>query len=353
MKNNIGLSNTLKLLKNEKKLNVAFMGGSVTDGHKSTNPREKGWPKLVCNWLSEKYGADVTENRQSMGGTTSYFAAFRYSVDVVTVPDLFFIEFAINDKYAGYSYDFVFKSSESLVRKALSVNPKMDIVYVLTFDRGVKADDYDTLRAHRDVAEKYGFPCIKLADKFYESLKDTDKTDIDYIPDGVHPNDDGYYRYFEIIRDYLDETFSITEAEDSILTEKVLPRPLSDYFKNLNFVKMNEIELKSNTGWTFDSEGNLSWIGNRYGGIVESNEPSSKFTFNFKGTDLGIVCEGNVDIGQISVIIDGKEPIIVNANLSYSNPRVLVLASDLNFGEHEVKIELLEKKFKIAAFLVN
>ncbi len=353
MSNNIQLSNTLKLLKNEKKLNVGFMGGSVTDGHKSTNPREKGWPKLICDWLSEKYGAEVTENRRSIGGTTSYFAAFRYSIDMNTVPDLFFIEFAINDKYTGFSYDYVLKTSESLVRKALSVNPKMDIVYVLTFDRGIKNEDYDTLRAHRDVAAKYGFPCVKLSDRFYELLKDEDKTDVDYIPDGVHPNDDGYYRYFEILRDYLDDVLSNTKAEDNVLKEKILPEPLTDYYKNLKFIKAGEIELNSNIGWTYLPDGNLSWLGNRYGGVVCADKVGSAFKFSFKGTDIGIVCEANVDIGKISVKIDKNEPFIFDGNLSYSNPRVRLLASDLTFGEHEVEIELLESKFKIAAFLVD
>ena len=347
------LSNTLKLLQYKKELNVLFMGGSVTDGHKSSNPKEKGWPKLICNWLSEKYGAKVNEYRKSIGGTTSYYAAFRYDKEVSVVPDLFFIEFAINDGYAKYSYDFITKTSETLVRTALKANPNVDIVYVLTFDRSVKTRDYNSLCAHRDVAEKYGFECIKLSDTFYKLLENEDKTDEDYIPDGVHPNDDGYYRYFEIIRDALDKRLSNTVIDGDELIEKALPEPMTDYYKNHKLLTAREIYNDDNNGWIYETDGNLSWLGNRYDGILSSTQVGSKFIFEFEGTDLGLVCESNTDIGKISFKLDDGEEQIIDAKLTYSNPKVIVLSDALPFGKHKAEFTLLEEKFKIGALFVN
>lgn len=166
------LENTYYKLTVDKYLTVGFLGGSVTDGYGASNQAKKAWPRLVVDKLQSEFSAYVTEERKSIGGTGSALAPFRYEHDLKSAkPDLLFIEFAINDCYQGYSYDEVVRYSESIVRKAYSLNPYIDIVYVLTCDNGTKDSDYEQLRAHRDVANKYGLLCIKLADGLFAEMK--------------------------------------------------------------------------------------------------------------------------------------------------------------------------------------
>ena len=84
-------------------ITIAFIGGSVTDGHGASDPQLNGWPKLICDKLSYDYNCFVSEKRKSLGGTGSYLANFRFGYEVAgssySAPDLLFIEFAINDNY--------------------------------------------------------------------------------------------------------------------------------------------------------------------------------------------------------------------------------------------------------------
>lgn len=348
------LSNTYTKLVEDKKLNVAFMGGSVTDGYGSTGVKNNGWPTLICNWLSEKYDAEITESRQSIGGTGSYFGAFRYSEDIKTTPDLFFIEFAINDRYEGYTYEDTVKYSETIVRNALEMNPNMDIIYVLTFDRDsqVKTADYETLRAHRDVANKYGFLCIKLADKFYQIMDENGTKDYDYIPDGVHPNDDGYEFYSQIIIESILSDLPANNTEANEITEKVLPDAMSNYYENPHMLLAKDLEITSTDGWYIDTEGK-KFIELRYGGSVKSSIAGSKFSFQFDGKDFGILYHADSYIGSISVSIDGEEPIVFNGYYHNPNPKTKFIIDDLQDGKHTVEITLLDGSFIIPAFFIN
>ncbi len=346
------LSNTYTKLVEDKKLNVAFMGGSVTDGYGATNSKEKGWPKAICDWLAEKYDAEVIENRQSIGGTGSYFGSFRYAEDIDTVPDVFFIEFAINDYYEGYTYEESFKYSETLVRNALKMNPEMDIIYVLTLDRGVKTKDFDNLRAHRDVAEKYGFLCIKIADEFYEIMDTNGTKDYDYIPDGVHPNDEGYAIYAEIIKKGILSDLPAKNTDTSEITEKVLPEAISNYYENPHMLLAKELVIDSTDGWYIDTTG-TKMIEKRYGGSIKSSTAGAKFSFTFEGKDFGILYHGATNIGRISVSIDGGAPQVFDGFYDGSNPRTFTVADDLIGDTHTVEITLLDGSFIIPAFLVN
>ncbi len=342
------LANTYAKLTQDKKLNVAFMGGSVTDGTGASNPKNDGWPRLVCKHLADAYGANVVENRKSIGGTGSYFGAFRYTNDIGGTakqqPDLLFIEFAINDSYIGESYDQVVKNSESIVRKALSLNPKMDIVYVLTFDKGTKNADYEQLKAHKAVAEKYGFLCINLRELLGET--------IDFkanFADDVHPNTKGYETYGNMIGSMI--LSYMPNLNDGIARvtpkNKVLPKtPMSDYYKNLKLVKSNKINLSKSTGWVHSGNG-FSYVGGSYGGKLVASK-GAKLVFEFTGSELALVYDAGTN-GKVSVTVDGGAATEINANYSYSNPKTARIPISKN-GKHKVEVTVTEGNFEIAAY---
>ncbi len=359
------LQNTYnKLTTGNKTLNVAFLGGSVTDGVGADNKETDGWPRLICNNLAEDFGATVNENRQSIGGTGSYFAAFRYGHDIGTLPeeqpDLLFIEFAINDCYNFYSYDEVVKFSESLVRKAYSLNPNMDIVYVLTFDfdHDRRFEDYETLRAHKAVAEKYGLLCINLREKLAPTIDYAEN-----FADGVHPSTEGYKKYAAEIYQQLSNCMpSLSEGiANSVITEKELPTPMTDYFRNLNLVESGDIDLSQSTGWSYVN-GGFSTVGGKYGGKITSNTVGAKLVIEFTGDEFSFEYDHGTN-GFVSVKVDGI-PVkvksdndanaleILNADLSYSNPKTARVPIS-SYGTHTVEITLEDGTFDIAAFMYN
>lgn len=346
------LENTYSLLMDEaNNVRVAFVGGSVTDGYGATDSTKNGWPRLVVNELSSKFPASCTEIRKSIGGTGSALAAFRYDTELSKLaPDILFIEYAINDYYQGYSYDEVVRYSESIVRKAYANNPYMDIVYVLTFDTTTKTENYDQLKAHMDVADKYGLLCIKLSDKVYDHLNITGEQISDYLIDNVHPNDKGYKLYGDLINKAIFDDFPENGITKAKRTKKSLPESMSNYMKNATLITADKIDTSDSKGWGRVSE-------DRYyvQSYITAKKPGGQFSFEFKGTDVGLFYIADSNCGKISFKVDDNEPLIIDAYRTTKKTSYFFV-SNLSEGNHTVEITLLDDKvdnFEVYGLLIN
>ncbi len=360
------LGNTYYKLTNDKSLNIAFAGGSVTDGYGSSDQSTKSWAYLTTQWFKEKFPlAKVTGQKVSIGGTGSYLADFRFEREIKTKnPDLFFIEFAVNDKYNGVSYDSVVRTSETLVQKAYAANPNMDIIYVLTFDSGTGTANYEQLQAHMDVAAKYGLMCIKLSDHVFSMLLETGEEYSVYFKDGVHPNDKGYEYYASVITDYIGKDIIAADGqavEEVSLKSAVLPEEnlsKEPLLLNAHMIYSDEMKLDGAEGWEHQ-KANFSWLGMRYNGRIFASTIGSKFTYEFEGTDFGICYGIGPTMGTITCTVDGGEPIEINAYRGNLNPKEASVAWNLPEGKHTVTVELTganEKgtsDFEIGALLIN
>lgn len=359
------LSNTYYKLTTEKKLSIAYIGGSVTDGYGSSDSSTKSWPALLGNWINVMYPDVALDNvKLSIGGTGSYFSSFRYEREVAPHnPDLLFIEYAINDKYNNVTYDQVVRSSESIVRIANKYNPGIDIIYVLTFDTSTRDSDYEQLMAHRDVANYYGYPCIKLADKFYPMLTETNQKYTEFLKDSVHPNDRGYEFFAsEIITLIKDELDIAEKAGVAKYTEHKLPKQTLSPTLTLDarMLYADEIDLSNSTGWKHQPYNNYSWLGKRYNGRIYTNQLGAKFTFEFTGTDLGLATGVGPNMGIVSVTVDNNIPVVIDEYSRSTNPKDRIIAQDLPYGKHTVTVEIISKnsssggyEFEIGAILIG
>ena len=362
----LGLGNTYYKLTTDKELSIAYVGGSVTDGYGASNQGEKSWAAHLGRWLREEYpDAEIKNTKLSIGGTGSYFAAFRYEREVAPKnPDLLFIEYAVNDKYNGVTYDQVVRSSESIVRLALEKNPAIDIIYVLTFDNGTRDADFDQLRAHRDVAQYYNFPYIKLADHVFPMLEETGDDFSKYFKDGVHPNDEGYLYYAQRIWGLLHaELAEAAETENLEYKNRVLPEKTlsaTPLLKNARMIYANEIDLSNAEGWEYQPNNAYSWLGSRYNGRVFAKELGAKFTFEFEGTDLGIASGIGPNMGIVTITVDDREPVVCDEYRGNTNPKDRYIVENLPEGKHTVTVEVTGKneksggyEYEIGAFLVS
>ena len=346
------LSNTALKIK-KKELNIAYMGGSVTQGYGSSNGKEKSWPTLVSHWMEEAYGIKVNFVNAGIGGTASYRANFRFDTDVAPIqPDLFFIEFAVNDYYEEFDYRTVRRQSESLLSKAYRLNPDMDVVYVFTYDLHYDTYDYPQLRAHRDVADRNGLLSIKLSDFIYAKCRETGENPHDFYIDWVHPNDYGYKTYAEFIEQVLSEELAKSKGAEKIAPHSLVA--LSDGLLTNAHLVTGEVAYDLN-GWTYEEKGM------RYGGHLIANQPGSTFKFDFEGTDLGLFYNAGEHNGKLKFVVDGKEQMIIDTYLWHENCKEKILFTCLAPGKHTVEVTVGDEKngksdgFKveIGAFLVG
>lgn len=354
------LHNLSVKLKRGESINVAYIGGSVTEGYGASNKKEKSWPTLVSRWISEKYGVEVNSHNEGIGGTSSYLANFRFDTDIAPhKPDLFFIEFAVNDYYENFSYEAVARNSESLISRAYELNPYMDIVYVFTFDLHEEKNDYEQLRAHRDVADKYGLLSIKMSEFMYPYCETTGDSIHDHYIDWVHPNDYGYQTYAQIIHEQLEANIE-SEPQDDMLIKHQFLGDEEKLITGAHFVYADTDNVTNAKDWIYE-HGVFSYLGGRYGGRLKSDIVGSSFDFKFNGKNLGIFYGADVNRGKVSISVDGGKAIVLDGYRWTSNPKELEIISFSTAGEHTAKFTLLEEKneksnshfFEIGVFFVS
>ena len=134
------LKNTVYRLNHDRALTVGFFGGSITEGTGSSDPTKTSWAGRTAEWLKNKYpNADLDFRNRAIGGTGSDFGVYRLESELMpegeSLPQLYFIEFAVNDY--GWVYESIHTSMECIVRKIWSRCPTADIVFVYTMTKFV------------------------------------------------------------------------------------------------------------------------------------------------------------------------------------------------------------------------
>ena len=352
------LNNLSAKIKRGESINASFVGGSVTEGYGSSNNREMSWPVLLCKKLEEKYGVRVNCFNKGIGGTCSYLANFRYGADVEPyAPDLLFIEFAVNDMYHSMPYETVVRNSESIIGKAYKQNPYVDIVYVLTYDLHDETKDYIQLRAHRDVADRYGLISVKMSEYMYPLCAERGERINQHYIDYVHPNDYGYETYADIIFGVLNDNICLKCADE--MKPHMFLHSGKGLLLDAKFAYCDEADIREASGWTYE-QGCFSYMGGRYHGRLKADNPGSRFELHFTGNDLGVFYGADVNRGKISISVDGGEPKVLDGYRWTSNPKEYPIVEHLSDGEHCAVFTLLEEKneksnsnfFEIGVFLI-
>jgi len=401
------MDNTYYKLNNDKKLNITYLGGSVTSGHGATDPETKSWRGLTTKWFKDNFpNATISAKNGAVGSTGSQMAAYHYGLITEHKTDLLFVDSAINDFYSynnkinnkanpqsADAYNNTLRNLESLIRNAREANPNIEIVFVLTFDHWRLEDASNpSVKAMIDLAKKYKLPCIDLrvplkeratADGLawnseglrpYRTEDDTDAYEQLYIKgDGVHPNDAGYKIFGDyvakILKGYMDNAKAVNPSALKDLS--ITSESLSAYLiNNPTVITADNITLA--TGWTLGTK-NFSYLKENYGnvyegkGVVTTSTVNSTLSYTFTGTEFGLFAAVGPDCGQIYVEVDGVAykkgsngdfgDGIIDLYQGNNDHRTIVIATGLENKEHTVTIKSLAgtggNRVEIGSFLVD
>ena len=213
------LAHTYKKLTEDKELTVVYFGGSVTAGHGSSDREKYSWRALVGQWLDSHYpDAEIEHINRAVGESGTYLGTHRVQLDVIdSEPDLMFLEYSINDKYYGSSYEKAASQYETIVREVRKALPNTDIVTILVTDTGCLLNNkmgklHTQAQAHEDIAQKYNIPTIhvgrylaKVANYSVDEFRGT------YAIDIVHLTDAGNAVYFECIEEFMHNSLLATD----------------------------------------------------------------------------------------------------------------------------------------------
>lgn len=362
----LNLKNTLYKLKVDKKLTIGYIGGSITVGVGASDWKNS-YRELTTQWFKQQFpDAEIVEINAAWSGTTSELGAHRTQQHFLTynpqhVPDLVFVEFAVNDYALATSVDETEQkiptyAMEGIVRQIWQKNPKADIVFIYTTTEGQAKSSYDnnqispSIIAHERVADYYHIPSINVGKVLWEKVKNEEGNWKQYLPDTVHPNDAGYKVYTDEIVNFLREKLE-NRQPPLFITWKKLPlvQSVIDYSKAR---LKNAWEIEDRSGWTLDNQD----FQNHPNSISSSTEGQT-LTFNFKGTQIGVLYQSSPEGGIIESFVDGKPYKEISTKSHVPMGMGTAIARELSPGEHTLLLKIKKNpnggsKVKIGAFMI-
>jgi tRNA-Thr(GGU) m(6)t(6)A37 methyltransferase TsaA len=234
----------LEKLQDGKPVTIVTMGTSLTAG-------SAGWPVAMMEWLDAEYPGKVTLHNLAVGGSASQTVPAmqskqgvwkRCGLDRLTEaiacdPDVVFIEFAVNDAFAGY--EITKESSranlETIIQGLLEADPNTEIILqtmnpAMDTDGRSSASDRPDLAAYyqgyRDVAEDRSLLLIDHYVNWTNIIKNDPNQFLAFVPDGIHPNLKGCR---EIILPELKAALDPVSAQKNALSGDIMSSTYSLY----------------------------------------------------------------------------------------------------------------------------
>lgn len=348
-----GLPNLGLKLEQNRKVTIAYLGGSITAA-------KDGWREKSLRWIRENYTDSVIAVNAALPGTGSDLGAFRLRQHVLNAdPDLVFIEFAVND--GRKSSTLIRETMEGIVRQIRKNNKRTEICFVYTISGEMlnlmqQGGLPKSINAMEEVAEFYGIPSINMgltvADQeakgtlVFGGKKEDFKDKRVFSPDRIHPfSDTGHEIYAEVMARSLNVLLGYARKK---LVNYPIGKPMS--VNNWEFAQMIPLqELKKDGGWTkvIDPENELKirLMGTNRD-VFKSNFARASITVTFKGSRIGLYDVIGPGSGQYDILVDGLPAKTIqrfDKNCTYYRINYFMLP-ELKYGKHTVVFKVSEEK---------
>lgn len=382
------LLHTYDKLARKEKINVVFYGGSVTQGYGASDPERFSWRGRTGTFLRETYPEQVNLTDSACGASGTYLGAFRNGRDVLAhAPDLLFLEFSINDYYmqrisaSAANEERIAMQLETILREVRDSYPNCDIVALFVTEASLVKDAkagklHEEAQVHEEICARYNVSTLHVGralaslvdDNWVNRPSDDDKTNegswyyyMHGNTDVVHPNDEGYGVYFNVVKEFLRNVLDSVNCAPSVPHNYLLPEMRSEHLfdgakteicgtgttvdceaedasctlENL----LSRSVAAGGSGFTyvdriFTVDGLKNYTG--YLALDRSATDRGEFGIEFEGTELALLTNLNKSAASFLLDVDGsgyvKKP--------FANNKPLIVVQDLPSGKHTVKIRI-------------
>lgn len=356
------LNNSFYRFHKEKEGCVAFLGGSITE--------MIGWRNMIKASLQQRF-PDTKFKFIEVGigstGTTPH--AFRFENDVLKqgIPDLMFVEAAVNDNINGFGPKEQVRGMEGIVRNALQINPNMDIIMMhfiyAPFIKPMQIDIIpDVVMNHERVANYYKLSSINLVQEIVERMDNSEFTWEDF--GGTHPVWEGH-KYYAAAINYLFDINSSTLCKLKTTPHYFPTKPIDKFsYENGHFIDIKE--AKSLNGFNHIKNWNPKDkdIECRKGFVdvpmLEAKKAGSSLILDFIGKAVGIFCVSGPNAGILEYSIDDAPYKELDTYTVWSNsvflPWVYMFETELDEGKHRLHLKIKDiprTECLIRNFVVN
>lgn len=368
------LENTYYKLTHDKKLNIGYLGGSITYGQGTNATADNCWAGLTTKWFRDNFpAATIKGNNAGIQDTTSDYGLFRLDRDMFVddsgdefIPDLFFIEYTSNDGSSGSNpVETITKNTESIIQRVYEKNPYCDIIFVYTKQTSSQSafESMAVYKADHALAIKYGLlelaPGRLLYNMMIDKFGSIQNTDLADASGAVHPTAKGYQIYSDYMNEYF-EHYLITKAPvtaDYVATENT---DTTGLMMNPHIYGVETVNVQTSGTWnTVTGTIGRGRKPSQSVNIMSSGTNGDTITFEFNGTAFGLMLK-RYDAGNnadLSYSVDGGAYTDITLGANYSHMRTKMLEYGLTNSHHTVTIKVKQgstgSTLGIIAFMVN
>lgn len=167
---------------------ILIVGDSIGNGN-GASATEHTWHNRLAKAIWTEYGAKVRMTNVSMGGNTSHAGYVRtMALNDGADYDLVILCYGQNDPEKDFALYY-----ESIIRAVQEKYPKASIISILESSQRAYTWKMQTIQA---IADHYGIPVVDTIAPFMENYDD-------FTGDGVHPNDEGYRLYCDLVMEEI------------------------------------------------------------------------------------------------------------------------------------------------------
>ena len=359
--NNARLKKVIQKAREGKKVTIAYLGGSITEGI-GASPNSRCYAETSWKKFTEKYSLfhDAEFVNAGMSGTPSSLGALRYQRDVQSQiktgkgPDILFLEFAVNDSgecTGGGAY-------EGLIRRAM----KSGSAVVLIFS--VFEDNFNMQDTYIPYGKYYQLPMI--------SIKNGVKSQFDkagfskwFFHDYWHPTNEGHAFMADCIEYLLEKVdWQLPQKEELTDVEKIKPYNTDEY-DTMNMLTAKNTKKSKNV-----SAGGFKTKDKRTGKFRFNNKDKFPYSWKHKKSapkkplKVKINCakfmvvyklSKNKRTGKASIYVDGKKIKTVDGynKDGWNNARIVLAVDEKVKKVHKIEIRMAKgnrkKEFTVLA----
>lgn len=203
-----GIAQVLERLRAKKPVKIVMLGDSISTGCNASGvegalPGQMGYPNLVVEGLSQRFGGPVTLVNLSVGGMNAPWGVEQMTVAVGEQPDLFLIAFGMNDASGRYSPSKYRKDIARMADVMRAACPHCDVICVatMTANESWQHAAPDLYPAYLEQLLALREPGLAVADvtSVWSWIVGRKKF-LDLAGNGVnHPNDFGHRLYADVV----------------------------------------------------------------------------------------------------------------------------------------------------------
>ncbi len=327
------------------KINIATLGGSITEGYYSLNANTCYAGRMAAWWRENFPQARVTFYNMGIAGTTSVLGVHRLEKDILDRDiDFLIVEFAVND------YETMTEYYENVIRRVLSEDNDMAVMMAVS----TTESKWTRQKEQLPISVAYQVPMISHHNAVWNLIDDGVYTWKELTADDTHPNELGHTIYGEIICTYLDAVKAKYKRVSKVIP--ALPDPvIGDSYMDARLYTSADITADTLGVWKVSANTALKHI--KGGWKLEKRGKAMEFTLEFKELSLlyrKVATDAN--FGSIKVLVDKEQVAVVDGNFfgGWGDHYLVdtVYSSDV-VGEHKVSLTYNGGKFELLGILIS